>query len=116
MDRAIHHRSEVKMHAESEVASGTGAQRLRLLAEFRYQLRRFLSFSETEAERYGIAAQQYELLQVVGALTREQTASIRFLADRMVLRITVRWSWWTARKKQGWCGVSLMNGTCAGRW
>ena len=33
-------------------------EELRTLAEFRYQLRRFLSFSETATEQRGIAAQQ----------------------------------------------------------
>ena len=60
--------------------------RLRQLAEFRYLLRRFLSFSETEAERCGIAAQQYQLMQVIGSVPAGESASIRFLADRMVLR------------------------------
>ena len=60
--------------------------RLSRLAEFRYQLRRFLSFSETEAERFGIAAQQYQLMQVIGALPAGNSASISFLAERMILR------------------------------
>lgn len=64
----------------------TGDARLARLAEFRYQLRRFLSFSETEAERFGIAAQQYQLLQVIGAMPEGESASISFLADRMILR------------------------------
>jgi DNA-binding MarR family transcriptional regulator len=60
--------------------------RLPQLAEFRYQLRRFLNFSETEAERLGVATQQYQLMQVIGALPDGQSASISYLADRMVLR------------------------------
>ena len=60
--------------------------RLTRLAEFRYQLRSFLSFSEMEAERFGIAAQQYQLMQVIGAMGAEESASISLLADRMILR------------------------------
>ncbi len=60
--------------------------RLPQLAEFRYQLRRFLNFSEAESEKYGIAPQQYQLMQVIGALPEGQSASISYLADRMVLR------------------------------
>ena len=60
--------------------------RLRELAEFRYQLRQFLSFSETASERHGIQAQQYQLLQVIAATPPGQAASISYLADRMVLR------------------------------
>ena len=60
--------------------------RLKELAEFRYQLRQFLSFSEIASERHGIQAQQYQLLQVIAATPHGQAASISYLADRMVLR------------------------------
>jgi DNA-binding MarR family transcriptional regulator len=63
-----------------------GQERLRNLAEFRYQMRKFLSFSETASERYGIGAQQYQLMQVIAAMPAGQTASITYLADRMILR------------------------------
>jgi DNA-binding MarR family transcriptional regulator len=56
------------------------------LAEFRYQLRRFLSFSEASAERAGVAAQQYQLLQVIAAMPAGTSASITLLAERMILR------------------------------
>ncbi len=59
---------------------------LRTLAEFRYQLRRFLSFSEIVTEQRGIAAQQYQLIQVIAAVPDGQNASITYLAERMVLR------------------------------
>jgi DNA-binding MarR family transcriptional regulator len=63
-----------------------GQERLRNLAEFRYQMRKFLSFSESASERYGIGAQQYQLMQVIAAIPPGQTASITYLADRMILR------------------------------
>jgi DNA-binding MarR family transcriptional regulator len=59
---------------------------LKSLAEFRYQMRKFLSFSEAAAERVGIAAQQYQLMQVIAAMPEEQYASISYLADRMILK------------------------------
>jgi DNA-binding MarR family transcriptional regulator len=61
-------------------------QRLKSLAEFRYQMRKFMSFSETAAERCGIATQQYQLMQVIAAMAPGQDASISYLADRMVLK------------------------------
>lgn len=61
-------------------------QQLSQLADFRYHLRRFLNFSETEAERFGIAAQQYQLMQVISAMAPGGCASISFLAERMILR------------------------------
>jgi DNA-binding MarR family transcriptional regulator len=66
---------------ESEVL-----MRLPQLAEFRFQLRKFLNFSETESERFGVAPQQYQLMQVVGAMPDGDSASISYLAERMVLR------------------------------
>lgn len=64
----------------------TAQEHLSRLAEFRFQLRRFLSFSETEAERFGIAAQQYQLMQVIGAMPPGEAASISVIAERMILR------------------------------
>ena len=74
---------------ENGHANGNGAieiPRLRELAEFRFQLRQFLSFSEISSERHGIQAQQYQLLQVIAAAPPSQPASVSYLADRMVLR------------------------------
>lgn len=59
---------------------------LKELAEFRYELRAFLSFSETASEHHGIQAQQYQLLQVIGSLPAGQQPSISYLAERMILR------------------------------
>src|SRR5580700_3629840 len=59
---------------------------LRTLAEFRYQLRRFLSFSETATEQRGIATQQYQLIQAIAAVPEGQQSSISYLAERMILR------------------------------
>jgi DNA-binding MarR family transcriptional regulator len=61
-------------------------ERVKALAEFRFQLRRFLSFSEEAAEIAGISAQQYQLLQVVAAAPVGVQASISYVAERMVLR------------------------------
>jgi DNA-binding MarR family transcriptional regulator len=60
--------------------------RLRSMAEVRYQLRRFLNFSELATERCGVGAQQYQLMQVIAAMPEGQDASITYLAERMVLR------------------------------
>ena len=62
------------------------ATRLKSMAEFRYQLRRFLNFSEMASERCGVGAQQYQLMQVIAAMPEGQEASITYLAERMVLR------------------------------
>jgi DNA-binding MarR family transcriptional regulator len=56
------------------------------IAEFRFRLRRFLSFSEAASEELGIPAQQYQLIQVVAAAPGERTATISYIAERMLLR------------------------------
>ncbi len=45
-----------------------------------------MNFSETASDRLGVATQQYQLMQVIGALGEGQSASISYLAERMVLR------------------------------
>jgi DNA-binding MarR family transcriptional regulator len=67
-------------------SSSTSIARLRKLAEFRFQLRKFLRFSETASDAAGISVQQYQLLQVIAAIPEGQGASISYLADRMILR------------------------------
>jgi DNA-binding MarR family transcriptional regulator len=66
--------------------SPVSIDRLRQLADFRFQLRKFLSFSETASESAGVSAQQYQLLQVVAAVADGRGASISYLAERMILR------------------------------
>ena len=61
-------------------------ERLSELAEFRYQLRKFLSFSENMSDSRGIPAQQYQLLQVVAAVPVGQESSISYIAERMMVR------------------------------
>ena len=67
-------------------SSWTVPDRLSDLAEFRYQLRKFLSFSENVSESRGIPAQQYQLLQVVAVVPDGQESSISYIAERMMLR------------------------------
>jgi DNA-binding MarR family transcriptional regulator len=71
---------------DDEMKTHDAATRLRSMAEFRYQLRRFLNFSEMASERCGVGAQQYQLMQVIAAMPVGQEASITYLAERMVLR------------------------------
>jgi DNA-binding MarR family transcriptional regulator len=55
------------------------------LAEFRYQLRQFLHFSEAAAKQIGIEPRQHQLLLAVKAKEPE-TAGIGYLAERLQLR------------------------------
>jgi len=70
---------------------GAGARKLdlahlRRLAEFRFQLRRFLHVSQAAAERVGLHNQQYQMLQCVGGMPEGMTPTIANVAERMLLK------------------------------
>jgi hypothetical protein len=61
-------------------------QRLRNLADFRYELRRFLHFSEGRAAEAGLHPQQHQLmLQLAGAPDGVET-TVSYAAERLGLR------------------------------
>jgi DNA-binding MarR family transcriptional regulator len=55
------------------------------LAEFRYQLRRFLRHMEEEVRHLGINPQQYQLVLAIKGLPKGQVPTISCLAERMQL-------------------------------
>ncbi len=55
------------------------------LAEFRYQLRRFLRNMEEKSRDEGLNPQQYQLLLAIKGLPRQQSPTISALAERMQL-------------------------------
>jgi len=56
------------------------------LAEFRYQLRRFLHFSESAAREAGVVPQQHQLLLAVSGMAEGPEPTIATLAERLQLR------------------------------
>ena len=56
------------------------------LAEFRYQIRKFLTFSQQAARAAGIDPQQHQLLLAVRGLPEGIKPSIRALAERLQIR------------------------------
>ena len=56
------------------------------LAEFRYQLRRFLHFSEIRAREHDIEPQQHQALLALKGLPAGSKPTIGELANRLVLR------------------------------
>jgi DNA-binding MarR family transcriptional regulator len=60
-------------------------QQIRALAEFRHQIRQFLHFSEEAAKGAGVEPQQHQLMLAIKAMEPE-SASIRYLAERLLLR------------------------------
>lgn len=58
----------------------------RALAEFRYQIRRFLRFSEDAAREAGVEPQQHQLLLAIKGLPEGSRPTVRVLAERMQLQ------------------------------
>ena len=58
----------------------------RALAEFRYQIRRFLAFSEAAAREAGVEPQQHQLMLVLMGLPDGVDPTIGELAERLKLR------------------------------
>jgi DNA-binding MarR family transcriptional regulator len=56
------------------------------LAEFRYQIRRFLHFSEAQVRACGLEPQQHQLLLAVKGLPKGCTATVGELAGRLQLK------------------------------
>jgi DNA-binding MarR family transcriptional regulator len=56
------------------------------LAEFRYQLRRFLHFSEQAARSVGLEPQQHQLLLTLKGLPYGRTATVSELAKRLQIQ------------------------------
>jgi DNA-binding MarR family transcriptional regulator len=56
------------------------------LAEFRYQIRRFIRFSEQAAREGGLEPQQHQLLLAVKGLPDDSTCTITELADRLQIQ------------------------------
>ena len=62
------------------------AREFQALAEFRYQIRRFLRFSEDQARENGIEPQQHQLLLAIKGLPADEKPTIGELAARMMIR------------------------------
>ena len=72
--------------AQREEAAALTRVDFQRLAEFRFQLRRFLHFSNVAAEDAGLRPQQYQLLQCVSGMPDELDPTIAQVAARMLLK------------------------------
>jgi DNA-binding MarR family transcriptional regulator len=70
------------MHADQEISPGD----YQSLAEFRYQLRRFLHFSEQAARNVGLEPQQHQLLLALKGLPEGHIASVGEMAERLQIQ------------------------------
>ena len=57
------------------------------LAEFRYQIRRFVSFSERAARAAGLEPPQHQLMLAIGGLPPSKRANLPTLAERMCMDV-----------------------------
>jgi DNA-binding MarR family transcriptional regulator len=62
------------------------ASEYRAMAEFRYNIRRFLRFSEQAARDAGIEPQQYQFMLAVKGMPDETKATVGELAERMQIQ------------------------------
>src|SRR5579883_1750751 len=75
-----------KAPATETKGTGLSVEQFQRLAEFRFQLRRFLHFSHLAAESAGVRHQQYQLLQCVYGMPGELDPTIANVAARMLLK------------------------------
>jgi DNA-binding MarR family transcriptional regulator len=69
------------------VSTARGGERLlRTLAEFRYELRQFLQYSEHAATHAGVQPQQHQLLLQIAGKPDSALATIAFAAERLGLQ------------------------------
>jgi DNA-binding MarR family transcriptional regulator len=66
--------------------TSASANRLQALAEFRHQLRLFLHFSETAAQKVGLQPQQHQLLLQIAGAPNQEAVTIGYVAERLGLR------------------------------
>ena len=64
----------------------THAADYRSLSDFRYEIRRFLNFSESAARQAGLEAQQHQALLAIAGLPPHQRPTVGVLAERLQVR------------------------------
>ena len=79
------HKNIVRRHKPTRGIKSVAPQDYRALAEVRYVIRRFLSFSAEAARSAGIEPQQHQLLLVIKGLPLELAPTIGVVAERLQL-------------------------------
>ncbi len=70
----------------STVRGSISSGEVQALVQFRYQIRRFLRFSEEAARAAGLEPQQYVMMLVIRGLEPEIQPTIRAIADRLQIQ------------------------------
>lgn len=75
------------MHNAADGTEDVSPRQFRALSDFRYQIRKFLHFSEEAARSHGLRPQQHQLLLAVKGFDGEgQGPTIGYLAERLQVR------------------------------
>ena len=74
------------MPARESVKSSLSPSAYRQLAEFRFQIRQFLHFSEEAARAHGIEPQQHQLMLAIKALPAGMRPTVTVISSRLCLR------------------------------
>jgi DNA-binding MarR family transcriptional regulator len=74
------------MNMKSEAATSAPLAQLRTLAEFRHQLRMFLQFSESAAQKLGLQPQQHQLLLQIAGAPDGTATTVGYAAERLGVR------------------------------
>lgn len=87
-------RSKRQIHPKGSVPKGGSRTKgevlravdYRALAQFRFQLRKFLSFSETAAHKAGLTPQQHQALLAIKGFSSTEPISVGDLAEFLLVR------------------------------
>ena len=69
----------------AELEAGLSQRQFAAIAAFRYELRRFVAFSEAEAARMGLPAQQHQALLTIAGHTGSEPPSVGMLAEQLMV-------------------------------
>ena len=77
---------DVIARGKRQIGGGADAVDYEALAQFRFQLRRFLSFSEAAARNAGLTPQQHQALLAIKGFSSAHPLSVGELADFLLVR------------------------------
>jgi DNA-binding MarR family transcriptional regulator len=79
-------RRKAAVQAKRQTGGGADLVDYEALAQFRFQLRRFLSFSEAAAYKAGLTPQQHQALLAIKGFSRVAPLSVGELAELLLVR------------------------------
>jgi DNA-binding MarR family transcriptional regulator len=71
--------------SDADPHDGLGKEQYAAIAAFRYELRRFLAFSEAAATAEGVPPQQHQALLAIAGYAGEQPPTVGVLAEQLLI-------------------------------